>query len=156
MRKILTILISTLVLLSGATAQELRIGRRIPPIDVDSSAGSDLKLVEKEFTCLIFMHSESEPSIEAIRKFSTMTLDLREKLDIVLLTMEQDGFEQEMLNSFTTANTIVAFDNDGRTFRNFDVSYIPFAVVYHSRSRRALWFGSLAQLQNKEIRMIIK
>ena len=137
-------------------AQTLRIGDRIPAIDVDSSAGSELKLIDAEFTCLIFMHSASEPATTAIRNFSTNILTEEMNIDVVLLTPEQDGFEEEMLRSITTNSTIVAFDNEGRTFANFGVEHVPFAVVYNTNSRRALWFGPLARLIESELALILK
>lgn len=156
MRNLLTLALGLLLCMTNADAQILRIGERIPAIDVDSSAGSDLKLVDKEYTCLIFMHSKSNPSIEAIQQFTELSTPLRQKLGIVLLTPEQDGFEEEMLRKITTNDTIVAFDNDSRTFRNFRVSYIPFAVIYSTQTRKIVWFGSLAQLDESEIHSIIE
>lgn len=156
MRNLLKIIIATLLCTASVTAQDLRIGERIPAIDVDSSAGDDLKLVDEEYTCLIFMHSKSEPAVEAIRQFSELILPYRNKIGIVLLTPEQDGFEEDMLQSLTSNDTLLAFDNDGRTFRNFGVSYIPFSVIYKTRARKTLWFGSLSQLGVKELSIIIK
>ena len=102
------------------------------------------------------MHSESEPSIEAIRHFSTNIYNEEMDLDVVLLTPEQDGFEEDMLRSLTTNNTIIAFDNDSRTFTNFGVSYVPFCTIFHTDSRKLQWFGSLTQLKESELNSIIK
>ena len=156
MKKLLCITLAMLLFAVSLNAQTLRIGDRIPTIDVDSSAGSELKLIDAEFTCLIFMHSASEPATTAIRNFSTNILTEEMNLDVVLLTPEQDGFEEEMLRSITTNSTIVAFDNEGRTFANFGVEHVPFAVVYNTNSRRALWFGPLARLIESELALILK
>lgn len=156
MKKLLCITLAMLLFAVSLNAQTLRIGDRIPAIDVDSSAGSELKLIDAEFTCLIFMHSASEPATTAIRHFSTNILTEEMNLDVVLLTPEQDGFEEEMLRSITTNSTIVAFDNEGRTFANFGVEHVPFAVVYNTNSRRALWFGPLARLIESELALILK
>ena len=156
MKKLLCITLAMLLFAVSLNAQTLRIGDRIPAIDVDSSAGSELKLIDAEFTCLIFMHSASEPATTAIRNFSTNILTEEMNLDVVLLTPEQDGFEEEMLRSITTNPTIVAFDNEGRTFANFGVEHVPFAVVYNTNSRRALWFGPLARLTESELALILK
>ena len=156
MKKLLCITLAMLLFAVSLNAQTLRIGDRIPAIDVDSSAGSELKLIDAEFTCLIFMHSASEPATTAIRNFSTNILTEEMNIDVVLLTPEQDGFEEEMLRSITTNSTIVAFDNEGRTFANFGVEHVPFAVVYNTNSRRALWFGPLARLIESELALILK
>jgi hypothetical protein len=156
MRNLITLALGLLLWMASAEAQILRIGERVPTIDVDSSAGSELKLVEAKYTCLIFMHSESEPSIEAIRHFSSNIYNEEMDLDVVLLTPEQDGFEEDMLRSITTNKTIVAFDNEGRTFANFNIEHIPFAVVYNTASRRALWFGPLARLTAERLASTLK
>ena len=77
-------------------------------------------------------------------------------IDVVLLTPEQDGFEEEMLRSITTNKTIIAFDNEGHTFANFGVEHIPFAVVYNSDSRKAVWFGPLVRLTEDKLTSILK
>ena len=156
MKKLLCITLSMMLCVCSLSAQTLRIGDRIPTIDVDSSAGSELKLVEAKYTCLIFMHSESEPSTQAIRHFSTNIHNEEMDLDVVLLTPEQDGFEEEMLRSITTNKTIVAFDNNGRTFANFNIEHVPFTVVYNTDSRKAVWFGPLARLTAEILVSILK
>ena len=156
MRRVITIILCIAAYTASVNAQILRIGERIPTIDVDSSVGADLRLIEKEFTCLVFMHSKSEPSMVAIRQFSEMSRAYNSKIDIVLLTLEQDGFEEDMLRSLTTNNTIIAFDNESRTFTNFGVSYVPFCTIFHTDSRKLQWFGSLTQLKESELNSIIK
>ena len=156
MRHLLLTILAVVVAIFTVEAQSLRLGERLPSIDVDSSVGSELKLIDKAYACIIFMHSESQPTLEAIKAFTELTTPWREKLAVVLITPEQDGFEQEVLSSFTTNDTIVAFDNNFSTFQSFKVQHIPFGVIYETRSRRVQWFGSLTQLGDKELKTIIK
>ncbi len=155
MKRLLILILTMAALLPEVEAQHLKVGEKLPTIDVDSSVGSDLKLVDREYTCIVFMHSESLPSVNAIREFTRLTKDVRRDLALVLITTEQDGFEQEVLNSFTSPDTIVAFDNNFRTFENFNVQHIPFAVVYQTKSRRVMWFGSLGQLGVEQLYSVI-
>lgn len=156
MRGLLLTIAAVVAMTFACSAQRLRIGEKLPSIDVDSSVGSDLKQIEKEYACIIFMHSESEPSIEAIKSFTTLSTAYNERLAMVLITPEQDGYEQEVLSSFTTIDTIVAFDNNYRTFESFKVRHLPFAVLYETRSRRVQWFGSLTQLSEEQLEKILK
>lgn len=156
MKHILAIILATVATILSVEAQPLRLGERLPSINVDSSVGSDLKLIDKAYACIIFMHSESEPTLQAIKSFTELATPWRENLAIVLITPEQEGFEQEVLSSFTTNDTIVAFDNNFSTFESFKVQHIPFGVVYETRSRRVQWSGSLTQLGERELRNIIK
>jgi hypothetical protein len=156
MKRLILAIIAIVATAISTQAQPLRIGERLPTIDVDSSVGSELKLIEEEYTCIIFMHSASKPTLKAIKSFSDNATAWRNELAVVLITPEQDGFEQEVLNSFTTNDTIVAFDNNYHTFESFDVQYIPFGVIYNTRTRRVLWFGSLPQLSVAELQEIIE
>lgn len=156
MKRLLLTIFTIAAAALSVSAQPLRLGHRLPNIDVDSSVGSELKLIDKEFTCIIFMHSGSQPTLEAIKSFSNIATQWHDELAVVLITPEQDGFEQEVLNSFTTNDTIVAFDNNYRTFESFDVQFIPFGVIYDNQKRRVQWFGSLPQLNEAEVRVIIE
>ena len=156
MKNILLILVALGVMISPIGAQTLRIGERLPHIDVDSSAGPELKLINKEFACMIFMHSGNQLSLDAIRAFTEYASPLSNRLAVVLVTPEQDCFGQEMLNSIATSETIVAFDNDRHTFDSFRVEHIPFGVIYTTRTRRVEWFGSLSQMNSKQLNNIVK
>lgn len=156
MKHILAIILATVATILSVEAQPLRLGERLPHINVDSSVGSELKLIDKTYTCIIFMHSESQPTLEAIKSFTGLATPWRESLAIVLITPEQEGFEQEVLASFTTNDTIVAFDNNYSTFESFNVQHIPFGVIYETRSRRVQWSGSLTQLREGDLKSIIK
>ncbi|MBR5133240.1 MAG: hypothetical protein IKV29_03960 [Alistipes sp.] len=156
MKKIVLTILAIVATIIVSEAQPLRLGGRLPDIDVDSSAGSELKLIDKAYACIIFMHSESQPTLEAIKNFTKLSGPWRETLAVILLTPEQDGFEQEVLLSFTTNDTIMAFDNNFSTFESFNVEHIPFGVIYETCTRRVQWFGSLSQLSTEDIQKIIK
>ena len=156
MKRLLLTILTVVAATFAVEAQPLRLGERLPSINVDSSVGSELKLIDKAYACIIFMHSESQPTLEAIKAFSELATPWHKELAVVLITPEQDGFEQEMLSSFTTSDTIVAFDNNFSTFQSFKVQHIPFGVVYETRTRRVQWFGSLTQLGERELKTIIK
>lgn len=156
MKQIVLTIFAIAAMIISSEAQPLRLGGRLPDIDVDSSAGSELKMIDKAYACIIFMHSESLPTLEAIKHFTQLSEPWREDLAVVLLTPEQDGFEQEVLSGFATNDTIMAFDNDFKTFESFNVQHIPFGVIYETRSRRVQWFGSLIQLDNSELKRVIK
>ncbi len=156
MKQIVLTIFAIAAMIISSEAQPLRLGGRLPDIDVDSSAGSELKMIDKAYACIIFMHSESQPTLEAIKHFTQLSEPWREDLAVVLLTPEQDGFEQEVLSGFATNDTIMAFDNGFKTFESFNVQHIPFGVIYETRSRRVQWFGSLIQLDNSELKRVIK
>jgi hypothetical protein len=90
------------------------------------------------------MHSKSDLSLEAISEFRSASRDFVDGMAIVFITPE-DSLDRRILEDAD----IVAFDNNGRTFANFGVRFVPFAVVYKTRSRVVMWFGPLAQLDQQ-------
>ncbi|MBQ5738383.1 MAG: hypothetical protein IIV55_04980 [Alistipes sp.] len=141
--RFVTLLILTLALSCGlCQAQSLKFGDELPRLDVNSSV--NLRKIDKQYTCLVFMHSKSDLSLEAISEFRSASRDFVDSMAIVFITPE-DSLDRRILEDAD----IVAFDNNGRTFANFGVRFVPFAVVYKTRGRVVMWFGPLAQLDQK-------
>lgn len=156
MRYILSIVAAMVVLCTSATAQNIRLGEKIPDVSVESTLGSDLKLVEQEYTCLIFMHSKCEPCETVIPHLHSVASPLTTSLAIVLLTHESKDVEAEIMNKYGHYATAVAFDRNRHTHKSFGINFVPFGVIYHTKSRRIKWFGPLQQLTTKELSMICK
>lgn len=155
MRVALLTLLSLILFLTTSQAQHIRLGHRIPEIDVESRFGEELKLIKHDYVCLIFVHSESQPCIDALTKFKSTGDHLSERLAIVLITAENNYKENSILAGFTDETISIAYDDEYRTFCNFDVEYVPFAVIYDSKRRRTQWSGSLIQLEQEVLDSII-
>ena len=154
MRRLITLILTIVAYCGVAEAQSLRLQERLPDVDVDSTEGSKLKSITKEYTCLVFMHSKSQPSIETIREFMEASADRLEYMAVVLITPEDD-MDQEQLNSIMATDAVVAFDNNNHTFESFEVHHVPFAVIYQTSSRIVKWFGALSQLDGSVLHGII-
>lgn len=151
MKRVFIILIATLGLCLSASAQNIRLGEKIPEISVTSDYGDDLQLIDKEYTCLIFMHSQCEPCINALPSLHSTTAPYSDALAVVLLTNESSDKRDELTTKFGSYVTTIAFDNSSHTYRAFGINFVPFAVIYNTKSHRIEWFGSIQQLDSKQI-----
>ncbi len=156
MRYLLSIVAVMVALCSSASAQNIRLGEKIPDINVESTMGSDLKLIEQEYTCLIFMHSKCEPCETAIPYFHSLAAPMTENLAIVLLTHESKEVEAEIARMYKNYFNAIAFDRNRHTHKTFGINFVPFGVIYNTKNRRIEWFGSLQQLNSTELSKICK
>lgn len=140
---------------SAASAQSLRLGEPIPDIDIISAMGPELKQMRREFVCLVFVHPDSKPCIEALTKFQEVDNALANDMSVVLITYTGQK-NRAIMQPFVDRNTTVAFDNKQHTFRNFGIEHVPFSVIYCHKHRRTLWFGTLNQLDRATAEEVIK
>lgn len=142
--------------LTDVEAQVLRLGERIPDINLQATLGTAPDMLTCDYVCLIFVHSESQPSIEAIDIYKGLSRSYADQLAAILITPEERGAEHEELDRYVDGSTSVGFDNNYRTFNAFDIKYVPFGVIYKNRTRKILWFGSIGQLNTKSLNEIIR
>jgi thiol-disulfide isomerase/thioredoxin len=156
MRYLLSIIAAMVALCTTTTAQNIRLGEKIPDISVESVVGTDLKLIEQEYTCLIFMHSKCEPCYKAIPALHSAAAPLSDKLAVVLITHETKEVEETITKNFGSYFSTIAFDNNRHTYKAFGINFVPFGVIYNTKSRRIEWFGSVQQLTTAELNKICK
>lgn len=131
---------------SAAMAQNIRLGERIPAIDIHATMGTHLDHIETDYVCLVFIHSSSLPCIEALDEFAPIADCVKQQMSVVLITPEDPDGKKELLTRFVDDNTSVAFDRDYKTFSAFGINFAPFGVIYDTKRSHAEWFGSIQQL----------
>lgn len=156
MKKIIIIMAAILIWCGETNAQNIRLGEKIPEISVESVLGDQLRMIKQEYTCLIFMHSKCEPCAKALPDFHKIASPLGDKLAVVLLTNESRDMEEHLQREFGSYVTSIAFDRNKHTYRAFGINFVPFGVIYNTKSRRIEWFGSIQQLDNKQLQTICK
>lgn len=156
MKKIMIIMAAILIWCGKTNAQNIRLGEKIPEISVESVLGDQLRMIKQEYTCLIFMHSKCEPCTKALPDFHKIASPLGDKLAVVLLTNESRDMEDHLQREFGSYVTSIAFDRNKHTYRAFGINFVPFGVIYNTKSRRIEWFGSIQQLDNKQLQTICK
>ena len=126
-----------------AHAQSIRLEEVIPTVSVEPSIDETLKLYNREYTCLIFAHSESEPCAEAMRNFRTIAEVIYRSCVIVVITGEDASESEAIAERLDIEDYVLAFDVDNRTLKAFGIYYVPFAVIYRNKNSRIEWFGPL-------------
>ncbi|MBO5832320.1 MAG: redoxin domain-containing protein [Alistipes sp.] len=145
MRYTLIILSLLLSFATEVSAQRVRIGERIPDIEVQSEYGPKLEYIENDYTCLVFINSHSAPCIEALKHINS---DMLYDTDIVLVTKEKPENHSEIVKRLGTDQYTIAYDVEGKTYRSFGVNYVPFSVIYSTKRKRVESFGSVEYLCN--------
>lgn len=156
MRYILSIIALLVALSSSASAQNIRLSEKIPDISVESVVGTELKLIEQEYTCLVFMHSKCEPCFKAIPNLHQAATPLSDRIAVVLITHETREAEATIAENFKGYYQTIVFDDNRQTHKAFGINFVPFCVIYNTKSRRIEWFGSLQQLNTTELNKICK
>ena len=142
MKRLLAIVTLLIMSTSGVEAQSVSLGIKVPGIHLDSELGKELEMVTKEYVYMIFVHSESSPSIALVERLTGVDQRLMHNLDVVLVTAEDIADNATIVERFADGRFPIAYDLEHRTFRNFGISYVPFGVIYDTKRKRALWFGS--------------
>ena len=141
---ILTLMVATTVV---AHAQSIRLGEPVPSLSLQSSIDETLALYNRDYVCLIFAHSESEPCVDAIRDFAPTAEDISKQCAIVVITTESELDKDSIVERLGVEDYILAFDSQGRTFKAFGIQYVPFAVVYRTKNSRIEWFGPMHHIE---------
>ena len=141
MRRILYILALMVATTVAAHAQSIRLGEAIPAISVNPTIDETLALYNRDYTCLIFAHSESKPCVEALRDFRATAEEIGLTCAIVVITGESEVDSEAIIERLGIEDYIVAFDDNNRTLKAFGIHYVPFAVIYRTKNSRVEWFG---------------
>lgn len=155
MKRKLWLTIMTLAFSLPAAAQNICLGERIPDIQLSSTMGQLIDDITTDYVCLVFFHSDSAPSIEAVDALVKRSGNYADAMSVVLLTREAREQTEPELKVYVRNNVSVAFDRDGRTFENFGIRYVPYCVIYDGKRRKARWSGSMQQLDPARLKSII-
>jgi hypothetical protein len=156
MRRLLAILALLVATSATAHAQSIRLDEPIPAISVEPSISNILELYNREYTCLIFAHSESGPCVDAMREFNAVAKQIDLACAIVIITGEDSANSKDIIQRLDIEDYILAFDVDNHTLNAFGIQYVPFAVVYRSKNSRIEWFGPMHHVDDYMLEKIRK
>ena len=154
MRRILYILALMVATTVAAHAQSIRLGEAIPAISVSPTIDETLALYNRDYTCLIFAHSESTPCVDALCDFRTTAKEIDLTCAIVVITGESEVDSEAIVERLDIEDYIVAFDDNNRTHKAFGIHYVPFAVIYRTKNSRVEWFGPVHHIKPEIIEEI--
>ena len=153
MRKFLSVLIAVIGAATLANAQSVITGEVAPDLKVKQWL-MDLQPEEADYTCIVFYHSESPQCRKWLGRVKSLTQSVEAKINVIILTKEKYGDAGVTLTEHLGANTCVAFDDEGRSFRNYGVKFIPFCVICNKK-RIALWCGHAGGLTQQALEKIV-
>ena len=130
----------------GASAQSVRLGEPVPTLNVTPHIGDMLDIYNREYTCLIFVHSESKPCVEAMRNFAATAKSIEKQCAIAFITSEDESNRDAIVERLGIEDYNLAFDHNNRTFKAFGIQYAPFVVIYRTKNSRIEWFGPIHHL----------
>lgn len=106
-----------------------------------------------EYTCIVFYHSESPLCRETLPRIKRIVDHFDGSMNAVIITKEDYDAAGVTLTEHLDDHIGVAFDEDCRTFRYFQVTYIPFCVIC-DRKHRAVWCGNAASMDEKQLQRL--
>lgn len=135
-----------------AAAQKAIIGQRAPEIKIAQWLTE--KPTEERTQLLVFYHSTSKQATDQLCELDDLAKKYGDKLDVTVLAREKEDKVRPMILD-SPHNFHVALDDNGKTFSNFGVQYVPFSVLMDARGK-VLWFGNPAQLDAKTLTKLLK
>ena len=150
-RVILSVVFLSVCLAAGA--QKLMMGKRAPELRVVQWYQDALprdgfpRYVE-------FFLTTSRPSLERVGEIDKLARRYGAKMDVVLLFKEKPEDILPHLNP-SSDGPLIAFDNDGKSFKNFEVQYLPFAVLIDGKGV-LMWSGNPSTLSDEQLEKMLK
>lgn len=152
MRRLFAILVLFCATAFGAHAQSIRLGEQVPDLSVTPDINETLELYNRDYTCLIFAHSDSKPCADAMHSFAATAPSIERDCAIVVVTCEAESDRDIITERLKAREYILAFDDNNSTFKAFGIHYVPFVVIYRNKNSRIEWFGPIHQLNKDTIR----
>ncbi len=156
MRTFFVIVILALSTAIGANAQSIRLGEQIPTLNLTTNIDETLAMYNRDYTCLIFAHSESKPCVDAMRNFVTTAEQMERSCTIVVITGEEEENSEVITERLNCEEYILAFDNGNRTLKAFGINHIPFVVIYRTKNSRIEWFGPINHVDDDIVKRLSK
>lgn len=151
MKRILTILAIALAIAIEAEAQSVRLGDRIPDMQLDR----ELAITSKEYVCLSFVHTESAPCLLAIETLCRIVSDYTDHIEIVFVSNQEDEVTEDIVCLANDVDISIFNDKESHAFKAFGIKHVPYTVIYSTKRNRVEWFGSVQQLNEETIERII-
>lgn len=147
MKKSLLLTITLALIVMGANAQRLIIGEKAPELKVKEwitkePTGNKAKLID-------FFHSSCTQSEKHLERLNEIAEKFSSQLVVVIVVREPFEKLSSQLK-LAGKSYYVAMDENGKSFSNYTVQYLPFSVLVDAKGR-VRWFGNSTSLQDRII-----
>ena len=152
MKRLLIILCTLFTLPLCASAQSIIIGDKTPEMSVRKWL-MDSQPSDAEYRCLLFYHSKSELCKQNLKIIKGLIGKYDGRINLSIITKEDYREAGVSLTEHLKEYIGVAFDDNGKTFRDFGVKFIPYCIICNKK--RIVWCGNAALLNEQRLEKII-
>lgn len=99
-------------------------------------------------TVIAFFAASNPACVKSLEQLYALTEKSGERLRVILVTRDDDAKISPVVTPYLSPRFTVAFDTDGKIFKNFGVNYVPFSLLTDARNR-VLWQGNSLHLTDK-------
>lgn len=148
MKKIGFLLIFASMALSFSTrAQNAALGERVSEVKSESWLGG-IRPAMAPLTVISFFTASNPACVKSLEQMQELVEKSDGRLRVILVTRDDESKIAPVVTPYLTPQMTVAFDTDGKLFKNFGVNYVPFSMLTDTRNR-VLWQGNSLQLTEK-------
>lgn len=152
MKKLITLIVLTIVATSSLWAQKLVIGERAPELKVKEWVDKK-PTVESQAKLIEFFYSASKPSIDRLRILDELSEKYKTKLLVIIIAKEDREKIVQVVNP-GSRKFYTALDDAGKSFSSYGVQFVPFSVIVDARGK-VLWMGNSASLSDEVINNVL-
>lgn len=133
--------------LLSAQAQNAALGDRVPEIRSETWLGS-IRPATAPTTVIAFFTVSSPACVKSLEQLHALTEQSGDRLRVIIITRDDEAKTALVVSPYLSPHFTVAFDTDGKIFKNFGVNYVPFGLLTDSRNR-IVWQGNSLQLNER-------
>lgn len=151
-RIVLLAAVAGLLIGTAANAQKMAVGERAPEVRIAQWLGK--RPTESRARLVDFFHFSSRECIANLKVLDKYAEEYADRLNVIVIAREP----KDKVESILTGNSpryFAALDEDGKTFANFSVQFVPFSVLIDARGR-LVWMGNTSQLDDATIGRAIR
>lgn len=144
MKKFLWIVILLCFGWKSASAQNAALGDRVSEIKSETWLGG-IRPTEAPTTVILFFSVSNPACITSLERLHAFVEKSDGRLRVIVVTRDDEARVAPVATPYLSERMAVAFDTDGKIYKNFGVNYVPFALLTDARNR-VLWQGNSLQL----------
>ncbi|MDL2230709.1 TlpA family protein disulfide reductase [Alistipes sp. OttesenSCG-928-L06] len=146
MKKLILSILISLLTVAAAQAQRLVIGERAPEVRVSEWVSGGAAAVAGKPYLLDFFHSSNDQCVANLPKLNDFQRAYSGRLTVVVIARET----ADKVTPFVAGKGYgfhVGLDEGGKTFANYGVRFVPFAVLVDTKGK-LVWTGNAATLSD--------
>lgn len=127
-----------------ASAQNAALGDCVSEIKSETWLGG-IRPAEAPTTAILFFSVSNPACVTSLERLHALAEKSDGRLRVIVVTRDDEARVAPVATPYLSARMAVAFDTDGKIYKNFGVNYVPFALLTDARNR-VLWQGNSLQL----------